>query len=432
VRFLYASLAWLLAPVFLLHLLWRSFSQPEYRRRLAERFGYGLPPLPGPTIWIHAVSVGEVTAAAPLVRALRECHPRRQLLVTTMTPTGSRRARDLFGDTVHHVYVPYDSVGSVRRFFDWARPELALVMETEIWPNLFDECGRRSVPLVLASARVSKKSVRRYRILFSLIRDTLANGIVIGAQSETDAERFRALGANPARTNVTGNIKFDFVLAPQVPELGRSWRATNAAGRPVWLAASTHDGEETLLLDAHRRILASRPDALLILVPRHPARFAGVATLIEREGFSGVTRSSGNPCGPATQVFLGDSMGELTQFYAACDVAFVGGSLVRIGGHNLLEPAALNVPALTGPYNFNAPDIAEMLTAEGAVCIRSTPAAIAAEVLGLFADPAERERRGRCGLAAIDSNRGAVSRLFALVEPMTRPGLAPGAGQSGV
>lgn len=420
-RTLYALLSWLLAPVFVAHLLWRSRSQPEYRRRIPERFGLGLAPIGAPSIWIHAVSVGEVTAAAPLVRALRQRFPATPLVVTTMTPTGSQRARDLFGGTVHHSYMPYDSPGAVRRFFDWARPELALVLETEIWPNLYHECGRRHVPLVLASARVSLKSVGRYRFLFSLIRDTLAQGIVIGAQGPTDAERFRSLGANPARTHVTGNIKFDFEIAPEVATRGREFRAHHAPDRPVWIGASTHEGEEEVLLAAHRAVLEQHPDALLLLVPRHPERFAAVGALVERAGFAMVTRSSGARCTARTRVFLGDSMGELTMLYAAADVAFVAGSLGKIGGHNLLEPAALGVPFLTGPHNFNAPDIAELLVEQGATQVVPDAGGIAREVTRLLGDPAERERRAALALAALENNRGAVRRLFALVEPLAVP-----------
>ena len=420
-RFLYVLLSWLAAPVFVGHLLWRSLRQPGYRRRIAERFGFGFRRLPVPSIWIHAVSVGEVTAAAPLLRALRERHPATPVVVTTMTPTGSERARDLFGSSVIHCYVPYDAPGPVRRFFDWVRPGLVVVLETEIWPNLFHECGRRRVPLVLASARVSVKSLRRYRILFGLIRDTLAHGIVIGAQSAADAGRFLTLGANPARTHVTGNIKFDYELAPDVAARGREFRARQAPGRPVWIAASTHQGEEEILIEAHRVVLRADPSALLILVPRHPERFAAVAALLERSGLGTVARSSGVPCKADTQVFLGDSMGELTMLYAAADVAFVGGSLVTVGGHNLLEPAALGLPSVTGPCNFNAPDIAGLLVERGATSVARDAAEIAAQVLGLLADPAERARRGREGLDALASNRGAVKRLLALVEPLAVP-----------
>jgi 3-deoxy-D-manno-octulosonic-acid transferase len=415
---LYVLLSWLLAPVFVAHLLWRSLSQPGYRRRLPERFGYGLPRLPAPGIWVHAVSVGEVTAAAPLVRALQARYPAKSVVVTTMTPTGSQRVQDLFGATVTHSYVPYDMPGPVRRFFERARPELALILETEIWPNLYHECGRLRVPLVLASARVSPKSVRRYRILFSLIRDTLAHGIVIGAQTPADAARFRSLGASAARTQVTGNIKFDYELPPEVPVRGREWRARNAPGRPVWIAASTHHGEEEAVLEAHRHLLARYPDALLILVPRHPERFAAVAGLLQRVGLRYVTRSSGEQCGPGVPVFLGDSMGELTMFYAAADLAFVGGSLVPVGGHNLLEPAALGIPVITGRHNENAADIAELLQDCGAARPVANGKDLGTAVGGLLADPDDRRHRGVAGQAAIESNRGALDRLLALVTPL--------------
>ncbi len=417
-RFVYLLLSWLLLPVFLAHLLWRSLSQPEYRRRLPERLGYGGGRPPAPSIWIHAVSVGEVTAAAPLVRILRERFPGKRLVVTTMTPTGSQRARDLFGDTVTHSYVPYDAPGPVRRFFDWVQPELAVILETEIWPNLYHECGHRRVPLVMASARVSGESVRRYRVLFGLIRDTLAHGIVIGAQSATDAERFRQLGANADRTFVTGNIKFDFELSTEVARRGREWRTLNAPDRPVWIGASTHQDEEQVLIEAHRRVLEACPGTLLILVPRHPERFAAVAALVQRAALPLARRSSGERCTSGTQVFLGDSMGELTMLYAAADVAFVGGSLVRIGGHNLLEPAALGVPALTGPYNFNAPDIADLLTEQGATVVVHDAGQISAEVIRLLGDPGERSRRGALARDLLEKNRGAVSRLLALVPPL--------------
>lgn len=417
-RLLYVLLSWLLTPVFFGYLLWRSRREPRYRQRLHERLGFGFRPLPGRSIWIHAVSVGEVTAAAPLLHTLRQRHPETPIVVTTMTPTGSARARELFGDTVVHSYVPYDTPGAVRRFFRWARPALVVVLETEIWPNLYHACGRRQVPLVLASARISLKSLRRYRIMFSLIRDTLAHGIVIGAQSEADAGRFLALGSSPERTHVTGNIKFDFELAPEVAGRGCRFRREQADGRPVWIAASTHQGEEEQLIAAHRLVLRQQPTALLILVPRHPERFAAVAALLEEAGLATVSRSSGAVCSADTRVFLGDSMGELTMLYAASDVAFVGGSLVPVGGHNLLEPAALGLPAISGPHNFNARDIAGLLVACGAVSLAGNAQEIAAEVLRLLADPGERIRRGQEGLAVLAGNRGAVNRLLALVDPL--------------
>jgi 3-deoxy-D-manno-octulosonic-acid transferase len=295
---------------------------------------------------------------------------------------------------------------------------LAIIMETELWPNLYHECGQRRVPLVLASARVSLRSVRYYRRVIPLFRDTLSNGIVIAAQTPADAERFRSLGANAARTHVTGNIKFDFDLPPEIAIRGRELRALQAADRPVWIAASTHDGEESAALDAHARILERHPNALLVLVPRHPERFPQVEALLEARRIAYVTRSSRALATPQTRVLLGDTMGELTTFYAAADVAFVGGSLVRIGGHNLLEPVALALPVVTGPHNENAADIAELLLDCGAALVVPDWAGMAAEVSWLLGDEAERRKRGEAGRQAILANRGALDRLLGLIDPL--------------
>jgi 3-deoxy-D-manno-octulosonic-acid transferase len=319
--------------------------------------------------------------------------------------------------------VPYDLAAAVRRFFDRVQPSLAIIMETELWPNLYHECGRRQVPLVLASARISPRSLARYQRLMPLFRDTLANGIVIAAQTPADAERFRALGANPAHTHVTGNIKFDFELPGDVVMAGRALRKLQAADRPVWVAASTHEGEEAVLLAAHVLVRKQHPQAMLLLVPRHPERFSAVATLVVDCGLACVTRSSAAVAGPRDAVFLGDTMGELMTFYAAADVAFVGGSLSAIGGHNLLEPVALGIPVITGPHNENAADICALLVARGAASVASDAAGVAAEVCRLFGDPAERQRRGAAGQAAIADNSGALERLLRLVDP-----LVPGDG----
>lgn len=417
-RIVYILLSYLLVPFLLVHLYWRSLSAPAYRQRIGERFGSGPVPRRRPSIWVHAVSVGEVQAAAPLVRALLKRHPGVPLVITTMTPTGSERVRLLFGETVVHSYVPYDLAAAVRRFFDRVQPSLAIIMETELWPNLYHECGQRQVPLVLASARISPRSLARYQRLMPLFRDTLANGIVIAAQTPADAGRFRALGANPAHTHVTGNIKFDFELPGDVVMAGRALRKLQAADRPVWVAASTHEGEEAVMLAAHALVRQQHPQAMLLLVPRHPERFSAVAALVGDCGLACVTRSSAAVAGPRDAVFLGDTMGELMTFYAAADVAFVGGSLAAIGGHNLLEPAALGIPVITGPHNENAADICALLVARGAASVVSDAAGVAAEVCRLFGDPAERQRRGAAGQAAIADNSGALERLLRLVDPL--------------
>jgi len=329
-RLLYLCVVYLLAPLVGLAMLLRGFRDHSYWRNFGERFGFGAVPHAGSCIWVHAVSVGEVQASAALVRALHGHYPGMPLVVTTVTPTGAQRARALFTGLAHVRYVPYDLPGSVRRFFDRVRPRVAIILETELWPNLYHECGRRGVPLVLASARISPRSIGRYRRLAALFREALANGIVIAAQSPADAERFRFIGANPLRTHVMGNIKFDFALPEATVQRGAALRREHAPGRPVWVAGSTHAKEEDILLEAHRRVRERYPDALLVMVPRHPARFAEVRAALEVQQVSFAARSRGERCLPGTEVYLGDTLGELMLLYAAGDVAFGGGSLWRL------------------------------------------------------------------------------------------------------
>jgi 3-deoxy-D-manno-octulosonic-acid transferase len=415
--YVYNVLVYLAAPVAILVQVWRGLRDPSYRERLGERFGLG-PPIPGSTIWIHAVSVGEVQAAQPLIAQFQKRHPHYGILLTTVTPTGAARARLLFGDRVHLRYVPLDLPGSVRRFFDRVQPKLAMILETELWPNLYGECGRRGVPLVLASARISPRSVGKYRRMVSLFRKTLSHGIVIAAQSESDAVRFRSIGATSERTHVTGNIKFDFQPPAGIEAQGRRWREEHAPGRPIWVAGSTHDGEEAIVLDAHRRVLERFPDALLVLVPRHPQRFDGVRDMLTKRHERAAWRSSGAPIPPGPSVLLGDTMGELMTFYAAADVAFVAGSLVPIGGHNLLEPASVGRPVLTGPHNFNGEEIAQLLINAGAAVVVSDSAELAHAVKGLLDDANLRAVMGAAGRAVLDANRGALDRLLTLVDPL--------------
>jgi 3-deoxy-D-manno-octulosonic-acid transferase len=417
-RLVYVLLARLLAPLAFALVLWRGLGDRAYWDRLGERFGFGAVRLTHHSIWVHAVSVGEVQASAALVRALRSRYPDIPLVFTTVTPTGAARARSLFGDSVHHSFAPYDLPGSVRRFFDRVQPRLAIILETELWPTLYHECGKRNVPLVLASARVSPRSVARYRLLVGLFRQALANGIVIAAQSDGDAERFRSIGANPARTHVTGNIKFDFELPAALVADGCKLRAEYAGSRPVWIAGSTHAGEEDMVLDAHARLAAAGLDALLVLVPRHPNRFEDVASNLKRRGLSYVRRSRAPTAEPATQVLLVDTLGELMTFYAAADVAFVGGSLVPVGGHNLLEPAALGLPILAGPNTYNAEDVARLLLEVGAAHTVHNAVDLAAHVTGLLRDPEARHSSGERGRATVEANRGALQRLLDLIAPL--------------
>ncbi len=418
-RFVYLLAVYFAAPVISAVFLWRGLTDRGYWRNFGERFGFGAPVAPH-GVWIHAVSVGEVQACAPLVGVLRQRYPDLPLTVTAVTPTGAARARALFGGAAQVRYVPFDLPGAVRRFFARVQPRLAVIVETELWPNLYRECGRRRVPLVLASARLSARSVGRYRRLGALFRDTLSQAAVVAAQGAGDAERFRALGADPASTHVTGNLKFDFELPPQTVERGARLRAQYAPARALWVAGSTHGGgEEQALLEAQRRVRALHPEALLVLAPRHPQRFAEVAALLHQAGVSFVRRSQGAAAAAHTcEVLLLDSLGELLDFYAAADVAFVGGSLVPIGGHNLLEPAALGVPILTGPYNSNSEEIARLLIASGAAEVVRDAATLGARVGALLANPEARVRIGAQGRASVDSNRGALGKLLGLIEPL--------------
>lgn len=415
-RYLYNLLTYLLLIPFGCYWIARGLGNRTYLDRLGQRFGFGFPALER-CIWVHAVSVGEVQAAVPLIRALMQRFPDHALLITTVTPTGAARVHSLFGDTVYHCYIPFEFPHAVKAFFRQVNPEAALIMETEIWPNLYRACGVRKVPLILVSARISPRSVPGYRKLLPLIRETLSHGIIIAAQSEPDAERFLALGASPARTHVMGNIKFDVEPDPDVPEKGKAARAELFGTRPVWIAASTHEGEEELVLDAHGALQARYPDLLLVLVPRHPERFASVRELVENRGFSVVSRTEGRPAGDAA-VFLGDTMGEVPMFFVGSDVAFVAGSLVPIGGHNLLEPAGLGVPVVTGPHNFNAQDIANLFIELGACRLVADSEELVEVIDELLSNPDEAARLGRAGQEVLEQNRGALERLLVLLEPL--------------
>jgi 3-deoxy-D-manno-octulosonic-acid transferase len=417
VRYLYNLLTYILLIPYAAFWLIRGIGNRMYFDRVGQRLGFGFPTLEH-CIWIHAVSVGEVVAAVPLVRALANRYPDYPLLVTTVTPTGAARVAAIFGDSVTHAYIPFETPLAVDRFFAAANPRIALVLETEIWPNLYRGCGVRKIPLLLVSARISPRSVNSYRRLLPLFRETLSHGIIIAAQSKADADRFLSLGAAPERTRVTGNIKFDIELPDDLPERGRQFRRELFGDRPVWIAASTHDGEESVVLDAHASLLDKHPELLLLLVPRHPQRFDAVRDFVEKRGLAVTARTEGRPCDDDTRVFLGDTMGELTLFYAASDVALVAGSLVPIGGHNLLEPAALGLPLLSGPHVFNAQEIADMFVETGACRITGDATELASAVDELLHDTAMAQRMGKLGQQILEGNRGALARLLAMVEPL--------------
>jgi 3-deoxy-D-manno-octulosonic-acid transferase len=420
-RFIYSWLIRIAAPIAFTVVLWRGMRDRGYRQGLAERFGLGRK-LSSPSIWLHAVSLGEMSAAAPLVRALHARCPQLALAVTAATPAGRARARDLFADVADIRFLPYDTPGSVRRFLERIQPRVAVIMETELWPNLFRECERRRIPLFLASARLSAKSVPRYRRPGSLFSNVFTPNVTVAAQTTEDAERFRLIGASANQTRVIGNVKYDLTVSDAIIETGKILRAAYGA-KLVWVAGSTHAGEEDQVLEAHALLQAHRPDSLLLLAPRHKDRFAVVADLLARRGVkfarrSAVARGLGDAGLPMdTQVLLVDTIGELLALYASADVAFVGGSLVPIGGHNLLEPAALGLPVLTGPSHFNSKEIALLLLRRGAALQVANPEELAAALQRLLDEPAERRRIGGIGKDLVESNRGSVQRLLALIEP---------------
>ncbi len=420
-RRLYTALIYCAAPFALAALLWRGLRDRAYWQSLGERLGWGRRVTGAPSIWLHAVSLGEMSAAAPLVRALLLEYPGSPVALTTATLTGRARARALFGDAVDVRFLPYDMPGAVARFLDCIRPRLAVIMETELWPNLFAECERRGVPLVLASARLSEKSVARYRRLGSLFQNIFSASSLVAAQTAEDAERFLAIGAQSARTRVVGNIKFDVDLGAAVIEEGRWLRLSFGSERPTWIAGSTHAGEDEQVLAAHQQLRSARPDALLLLVPRHPDRFEAVAELLRRRDLGFTRRSSGMVPDAATPVVLVDTVGELAALYASADAAFVGGSLVPVGGHNLLEPAALGLPVLTGPYYSNGRDVARLMLERGAALQVADAGELAAALVRWLADPEERRRVGAIGRHIVESNRGSVARLLELIEPLLGP-----------
>ncbi len=424
-RRLYTTALYLLLPFVLGRLAWRGLRNRGYWQRWGERFAFfAVPELRDP-IWVHAVSVGETLAAAPLIRELLARCPERSLVITTTTPTGSERVQALFGEQfigqpggrVFHVYFPYDLPGVVRRFLGKIRPTLALTMETELWPNLFRHCARRAIPVLVANARLSARSAKGYARLGGLVRETLGDIRLIAAQNESDAARFRELGAPAERVAVMGNLKFDQRIPGDLEDRAEALRRELGASRPVWIAASTHEGEDEQVLDAFARLREAYPDALLLLVPRHPERFARVAALARKRGHAVVLRSEGRPCDADTTVFVGDTLGELLLFYAVSDVAFVGGTLVPVGGHNMLEPAALGVPVVLGPHLFNFSDISRGLLEAGAARRIEDSGQLAVMVGELLGDAALRAKMGEAGRNLVAANRGALERLLGLLQP---------------
>ena len=465
-RALYSWLLRLAFPYVCLRVFWRGLRNRDYWRRIPERFGFIEPLGSTRVIWVHAVSVGEMRAAAPLVQALRARYPDHRIVLTVMTPTGSATARSLFGDRVTHCYVPYDYPSVVNRFLDRTHPALVLILEKELWPNLVHFSCERGIPVCVANAQLGEKSLRGWRRLGTLATATFGQVRAFAAQTDADARRLVAAGARPELAQVMGSIKFDLTLPADLPARAPALRRNWGAARPVWLAASTHEGEETEVLRAHAVLKARFPGLLLVLAPRHPERFDAVARLCERAGFRTLRRSDVQeaqaPSGeantalpqarttagkreveqrrerlpgdaqlraatqlaelpPAVDVLVGDTMGELQLFYSACDVSFIGGSLVPAGGHNFLEAAAVGKPFVFGPDMSNIEEIARLAIACGAG-VQIARAEQLAEAIGSFlADAGRRARAGEAGRRMVEENRGALARTLRLIEGLLKP-----------
>lgn len=411
-RAFYSCLFYFLIPFILARLIWRSIKAPAYLYRWSERFALYSKKFPENVIWFHAVSVGEAEALFPLVKQILQHHPDAKLLITTTTPTGSARVKAVMQESVEHVYLPYDIPDAVSRFIRCFKPRMAVIMETEIWPNLFACCAKNNISLCIINARLSEKSANGYQKIPALIAPALAYVKLIAAQTQDDAKRFIAIGAKPETVRTLGNIKFDVEVPNEIIGQGLRLKDELFGGRFVWLIASTHKNEEVIFLDIYKEIKRKTPELLLVIVPRHPERFGEVKTLCEQYQQVLVTRTSGEICRQDTDIYLADTMGELKMLYAASDAAFVGGSMVPVGGHNILEAAAVGTPVLFGPYMANFKEIAEgVLRQEAAIqCLNKNE--IVSAIAALYADPAYRQSLAEKGKSFVRQNQGAISRVF--------------------
>lgn len=417
----YQVLLYLLQPFIWLRLLLRSYKAPAYRKRWAERYGYcGRKVLPS-GIMLHAVSVGETLAAIPLVQVLRNYYPKLPITMTTMTPTGSERVQSILGQDVYHVYMPYDLPGPIKRFLNQVDPKLVVIMETELWPNFINMLYLRHIPIVIANARLSTRSAANYKKIRYFISNILSKITLIAAQNQEDGHRFIELGLKRSQLTIMGSLKFDIAVTSELAATVVSMRYQWAPCRPVWIATSTHDGEESMLLAAHRKLLEKHLDLLLILIPRHPERFRLTTDLVQKAGFSYMLRSSGNTPSRSIQVVIGDTMGELMLLYGIADLAFIGGSLVEHGGHNPLEAAAHAIPVLMGPHIFNFHDIcAKLSQAKGLITVTDVDSLVK-EVDKLLTNKKYRFYAGHNAAEVLHKNQGALQRLLQHLEPYLPP-----------
>lgn len=415
-RKLYTFLFYLCLPFIFLRLKWKSLKEPGYGKRLGERLGF-YPHKLEQCIWIHAVSVGETIAAIPLIKALQSAYPKVPFVVTTMTPTGAERVKSAFADQVTHVYLPYDIPSAINRFLNTIHPMIGIIMETELWPNLIAICQRKQIPLCVLNARLSEKSALGYAKIISLTKEMLGNISLIAAHGKADAQRFIHLGAPENKVVVTGNLKFDLVLPQELSEKYLTLHEHLGKERFIWIAASTHEGEEEIILAAHQKLRQHDQSALLILVPRHPNRFDLVAKMAE-QSFMTARRSLQEACLKETGVYLGDTMGELLVLYGAANVAFIGGSLIPRGGHNMLEPGALAKPIITGPHLFNFAEISELFISAQALKKVHDEDSLAKTLIELKAHPEAQKEMGERALKVVADNRGALQKQLSCVSKL--------------
>ncbi len=415
-RVFYSCLFYLLIPFILLRLLWRGIKAPAYRCRWRERFALYNIKFPQGVIWFHAVSVGEAEALFPLIRKIQKQHPDAKLLITTTTPTGSARVKTVMQETVAHVYLPYDIPDAVNRFMRCFKPKLAVIMETEIWPNLFVYCGKNDIPLYIINARLSEKSSRGYQKIPSLVHPALAAINLIATQTQDDAERFIAIGADSEKVLTLGNIKFDVAIPQTTIAQGLQIKADLFRGRFVWIIASTHKDEEAIFLEIYKEIKQKIPELLLVIVPRHPERFADVKKQCEQLMLAVVMRTAGDRVFTETDVYLADTMGELKMLYAASDVAFVGGSMVPRGGHNILEAAAVGVPVMFGPYMVNFKGIARGVLSHKAAIQCQNKDELINSIVALYEQPVYRNALAEKGMEFVRQNQGAIARICEVLD----------------
>lgn len=414
ISWLYNLVIHLFSPLLLAILYWPKKGKPGFGRRWPEHLGWvEKSKLPAP-LWLHAVSVGEIIAATPLIKALKATHPELPILVTTTTRTGADLAEKL-GDLIEHRYAPLDFPWAVALFLRRIQPRALLIMETELWPNWLQACGKRQLPVLVVNARLSARSAARYQRFNAVFRLLSKNISHLACQYPADQQRFAELGISPNKLSITGSIKFDIEYEPHVYEQGQALRQQLGNQGPVWIAASTHEGEDEQILAAHQVLLTRLPDALLILVPRHPQRFTPVAELIIQQGFS-LSRRTESALKINSQVYLGDTMGELPIMLAAADIAFIGGSLIERGGHNLLEPAALGKPILTGPSVFNFSDIYQKLHEQQAIITVQSSTELTKHLANLFLDEHSRQALAANALAVVNDNKGAISKTVRQIE----------------